>query len=206
MATSKNFGDITDSERDQQRLQQDDTTLNLPDVNDIPGQENVKIPDLKEMADTTISSDDEEGLGLFNDADNDPSNERIGSAQEISEDDLIIDADEDESEELLDGEDDIEEDDDDLEITDDSIDPESDVSEDEKIALQRTADDVDTLDNEQFYTAQLDDTDFDGEKLNEEINASGNDLDVPGAEDDDENEEIGEEDEENNSYSLGDTE
>ena len=31
---------------------------------------------------------------------------------------------------------------------------------------------------------------------------SGNDLDVPGSEDDDANEEIGEEDEENNSYSL----
>jgi hypothetical protein len=206
MATSKNFGDVTDSKRDQERLQQDDTTLNLPDVKDIPGQENIRIPDFKEMADTTISSDDEEGLGLFNDTDNDPSNERIGSAQEISEDDLIIDADEDESEELLDEEDDVEYDDDDLEITDDSIDPESDVSEDEKIALQRTADDVDTLDNEQFYTAQLDDTDFDGEKLNEEINATGNDLDVPGAEDDDDNEEIGEEDEENNSYSLGDNE
>jgi hypothetical protein len=32
---------------------------------------------------------------------------------------------------------------------------------------------------------------------------SGDDLDVPGSEDDDENEEIGEEDEENNYYSLG---
>lgn len=33
--------------------------------------------------------------------------------------------------------------------------------------------------------------------------SSGDDLDVPGAEDDDSNEEIGEEDEENNYYSLG---
>ena len=37
----------------------------------------------------------------------------------------------------------------------------------------------------------------------EELAATGDDLDVPGAEDDDANEEIGEEDEENNYYSLG---
>jgi hypothetical protein len=37
----------------------------------------------------------------------------------------------------------------------------------------------------------------------EELSATGDDLDVPGAEDDDSNEEIGEEDEENNYYSLG---
>lgn len=35
------------------------------------------------------------------------------------------------------------------------------------------------------------------------LNVNGDDLDVPGAEDDDPNEEIGEEDEENNYYSLG---
>ena len=35
---------------------------------------------------------------------------------------------------------------------------------------------------------------------------SGDDLDVPGSEEDDANEEIGEEDEENNSYSLPDPE
>jgi len=37
----------------------------------------------------------------------------------------------------------------------------------------------------------------------ENIGITGDDLDVPGAEDDDANEEIGEEDEENNYYSLG---
>lgn len=37
----------------------------------------------------------------------------------------------------------------------------------------------------------------------EELAVTGDDLDVPGAEDDDANEEIGEEDEENNYYSLG---
>jgi len=52
---------------------------------------------------------------------------------------------------------------------------------------------------------QLDDTDDDGDPLNEaDSDLSGEDLDVPGAEDDDLNEEIGEEDEENNEYSLDD--
>ncbi|MDO6430524.1 hypothetical protein Q4E93_08000 [Flavitalea sp. BT771] len=52
---------------------------------------------------------------------------------------------------------------------------------------------------------QLDNTDGDGDPLNEDDDdLSGEDLDVPGAEDDDLNEEIGEEDEENNEYSLDD--
>lgn len=52
----------------------------------------------------------------------------------------------------------------------------------------------------------LDDTDLDGEKLNEESFAddlTGSDLDVPGSEADDADEAMGEEDEENNYYSLG---
>lgn len=53
--------------------------------------------------------------------------------------------------------------------------------------------------------AALDDTDEDGDPLNEEgfgEEVSGDDLDVPGADQDDSDEEIGEEDEENNEYSL----
>ncbi|MBC7886888.1 MAG: hypothetical protein H7Z13_03305 [Ferruginibacter sp.] len=50
--------------------------------------------------------------------------------------------------------------------------------------------------------ALLDDMDEDGDKLNEAIDLSGEDLDVPGSESDDDAENIGEEDEENNSYSL----
>ena len=60
----------------------------------------------------------------------------------------------------------------------------------------------------ELKNAQLDNTDEDGDLLNEESSAddaSGNDLDIPGAEDDDANEEIGEEDEENNGYSKADT-
>ena len=52
---------------------------------------------------------------------------------------------------------------------------------------------------------QLDNKDGDGDPLNEDDDdLTGEDLDVPGAEDDDLNEEIGEEDEENNEYSLDD--
>lgn len=50
----------------------------------------------------------------------------------------------------------------------------------------------------------LDDTDEDGDELNEEDDLTGEDLDVPGSEVDDDDEAIGSEDEENNSYSLDD--
>ena len=72
--------------------------------------------------------------------------------------------------------------------------------------LEETAVNVDSTDNENLLRAKLDNTDFEGEKINEEIGVSGSDLDVPGADLDDANEEIGEEDEENNAYSLGDNE
>ena len=63
-------------------------------------------------------------------------------------------------------------------------------------------------DNENLKDAQLDIRDEDGTLLNENAegeNISGDDLDVPGASLDDEDEAIGEEDEENNSYSDADT-
>ena len=49
--------------------------------------------------------------------------------------------------------------------------------------------------------AQVDSSDEDGDELNERSDLSGGDLDVPGAELDDADELLGEEDEENNSYS-----
>ena len=64
-------------------------------------------------------------------------------------------------------------------------------------------------DNARLKNSQLDNKDNDGEPLNEMSSAddaSGEDLDIPGAEDDDEQEMIGEEDEENNGYSQADTE
>jgi hypothetical protein len=196
--TNKNLTDLPDSEKDQAKLQPEEAVLDLPDVKDIPGQENIHVPELREMADTTISSDDEEGTGIFGDDDEDYASERMPVGEELDEDDLVIDDDE-----LDEEESDNDTEDDELDITDDSVDEDSDVTDEEKEALERT-EQMDTPDNEELYNAELDDTDFDGEKLNESEDFSGKDLDVPGAEADDDNEEIGEEDEQNNEYSLGD--
>ncbi len=57
-----------------------------------------------------------------------------------------------------------------------------------------------------LHGAELDNRDAEGDLLNENTSddaATGNELDVPGSEEDDANEEIGEGDEENNFYSLG---
>ncbi len=62
-----------------------------------------------------------------------------------------------------------------------------------------------TADDEQLNIADLDNVDDDGTTLNEKTDRSGSDLDVSGSEDD-AGEVIGEEDEENNSYSLPDPE
>ncbi len=59
---------------------------------------------------------------------------------------------------------------------------------------------------QELQQAQLDNTDEDGDPLNENASgdvASGSELDIPGSEDDDEDETTGREDEENNAYSLG---
>ena len=64
MATPQNApeDDLTDSPSDRERLQPEKTTIDLPDVSDIPGQEHVHVPPLGDLADTTISSDDEEDI------------------------------------------------------------------------------------------------------------------------------------------------
>lgn len=64
---NENSRDLRDSPRDQERLQPDETIMDLPEVKDIPGQEHVHPPALGELADTTASSADEEGEGLFDD-------------------------------------------------------------------------------------------------------------------------------------------
>jgi hypothetical protein len=58
-------GDLPDSPQDQEKLRNEETTIDLPDVKDIPGQEFVNVPTIGEMADTTASSADEEGEGVF---------------------------------------------------------------------------------------------------------------------------------------------
>ncbi len=54
--------DLTDSASDRERLQEEVSYIDLPDVSDIPGQENITVAPLGDLADVTISSDDEEGL------------------------------------------------------------------------------------------------------------------------------------------------
>jgi hypothetical protein len=58
-------GDLPDSPEDQEKLKAVETTIDLPDVKDIPGQEFVNVPVIGEMADTTVSSADEEGESVF---------------------------------------------------------------------------------------------------------------------------------------------
>ena len=150
--------DLSESKRDKELLKPDEATLDLPDVKDIPGQEHVRPPLPAEMADTTISSADEEGSGLL----------------ETDEDILADQA--------------------------------NDVTKTEKELLQRSSESMASKEDEQWREARLDNADDDGTPLNEKVNISGSDLDVPGSEEDDANEKIGEEDEENNSYSLSDEE
>jgi hypothetical protein len=151
--------DIQDSPKDQEKLKPESATIELPDVKDIPGQEFIHPAPLGELADTTISSDDEEGTDIL-----------------------------DEEEE-------------DLSIT------KPDISLAEKKVLQMADEDMPTKDDENLRKADMDNTDNEGEPLNEEgfgDDVSGNDLDVPGAEADDLDEEAGSEDEENNVYSASD--
>lgn len=86
--------------------------------------------------------------------------------------------------------------------------PDSDVTPLERELLDDSMTNQPSQDNENLKDSELDIRDDDGTLLNENEggrNLSGDDLDVPGASLDDEDEAIGEEDEENNSYSEADT-
>jgi len=61
--------DLPDSENDREKLKPEETTIDLPDVKDIPGQEFVNAPPLGALGDTTISSSDEEGDSIFDEED-----------------------------------------------------------------------------------------------------------------------------------------
>ena len=56
--------DLHDSEKDKKELKADKTTIDLPEVTDIPVQENVKPPEGSQSENLTIASDDEEGAGI----------------------------------------------------------------------------------------------------------------------------------------------
>lgn len=61
--------DLPDNPQDKKKLEPETAIIDLPDVKDIPGQEHIRPAPLGELADTTISSADEEGVGLFDDDD-----------------------------------------------------------------------------------------------------------------------------------------
>ena len=73
----------------------------------------------------------------------------------------------------------------------------ADVTNEDLEILDAADQNMDRTDGNNLQQAKLDSVDDDGDELNED------ELDVPGSEDDDANESIGEEDEENNYYSLG---
>lgn len=153
------LSDQVDSPHDREELEKETVDITIPDVHEIPGQEDFVPAPLGELSDNTISSADEEGEDIFE--------ENIDEEINESED--------------------------------------SNVTEQEKYDLMRTANDM-PGDDENLRDAALDNTDNEGTPLNEEsfkYNTTASDLDIPGAELDDANEEIGEEDEENNDYSLG---
>lgn len=77
----------------------------------------------------------------------------------------------------------------------------SNVTAEEKELLQRSSESMASNDDEQLRQSAVNNKDEDGELLNESAGFSGRDLDVPGSEEDDVSEDIGSEDEENNSYS-----
>jgi hypothetical protein len=69
-AISPDNSDLHDSVGDEIRMEEKEISMDLPDVEDIPGQKNIVPPKMNSYSDTTIASDDEEGTNVF-DVDND---------------------------------------------------------------------------------------------------------------------------------------
>jgi len=74
--------DLPDSVEDTKKLRGEESFIDLPDVKDIPGQEFVHAPPMGELADTTISSDGEEGRGIFDEE----GDEDFAGAADVSND------------------------------------------------------------------------------------------------------------------------
>jgi hypothetical protein len=142
-------------------MKSDEVIIDLPEVKDIPGQEHVRPMPLGELADTTISSADEEAVDLLASVNADDEDSLPGGGS-------------------------------------------TNVSPEEKELLRRSSESMATEEDEDLRKAAVDKTDDDGTPLNETTNLSGDELDVPGSEEDDANEAIGEEDEENNAFSSPD--
>ena len=60
-----NNEDLPDRPEDIEKMKPETVIMDLPEVKDIPGQEFIHVPPLGQLADTTISSDDEEGVGIL---------------------------------------------------------------------------------------------------------------------------------------------
>jgi hypothetical protein len=75
--------DLPDSKEDREKLQPEETFIDLPDVKDIPGQEFVNAPPAGAFGDTTIASADEEGVNVFDRAD-DEDLRRTGDDADVS--------------------------------------------------------------------------------------------------------------------------
>lgn len=85
--------------------------------------------------------------------------------------------------------------------------PDADISPAERLLLDESIENSISVDNENLRRSALDNTDDDGDLLNEEsFDLTGDDLDIPGPELNALEEENGEDDEENNLYSNADTE
>ncbi len=78
-----NSEDLHDSPKDQEQLKSQTAVMDLPEVKDIPGQENIEPMPLGELADTTISSDDEEGVGIL-DFENEDDDALTNSPEEVT--------------------------------------------------------------------------------------------------------------------------
>lgn len=156
--------DSSASKRKKDKLKEDaDAYIEIPDVSDIPGQEkitNAGVPGA--MSDTTISSDDEEGIRDGEDilAEDDNVNIVMGTEADVTEEDLAMLGDKDQ--------------------------------------------DMDMNEDELVRKESLDNTDLDGDPLNEaavDEASTGEDLDMPDSGDEDARKEM--DDEENDYYSLG---
>jgi len=65
----------------------DKNTIDLPEVSDIPGQEHIRAPRLGELADTTASSDDEEGDDVLEAGDDDL---RLDGRSNVSKEEKVM--------------------------------------------------------------------------------------------------------------------
>jgi hypothetical protein len=161
---STNAKDSSASKKRKNQLEQDGAYVEIPDVSDIPGQEHIVNPGVAgAMSDTTIASDDEEGI--------------------------------------KDGKDILEEEDDDTKIV---MGTEADVTPEDLALLGDPDQDMDMNEDELIRKEGLDDTDFEGDPLNEaavDEDSTGDDLDFPEDDKDDPKKVI--DDEENDYYSLG---